>query len=334
MNLKESLALISAQIHADANELWEYAQEDTLGGYHWDASQATFKQGSCFGVEGQTLYALVRHLKPEKVVEIGGWAGCSGSHLAAAVIKNGKGHVYSIDNEVGGQQHGADMPAAYRKVSTLVRANGQDWLAQQPPNSIGFVFEDADHSTGLTFLLSHLALVALEPGGILANHDAGHDFAYDGYGRISQTSTVGREVRDGLAQANAYFKVYRAEPSDCGLAITLKPGKRPEIGKVDIDEDVRKGFFKDAPRAAEPDAELDPIVEVNGAPVSNAHIESESTPPPAKKPAEEDTKPTPKAPAKKRTPAKKAAKSKSDKSENMDMKLLAPLPPGLRGGHG
>lgn len=286
--LHETLHLIAAQIKADAKELIAYAEEDTLGGYHWDAKQATFKQGSCFGVEGQTLYALVRHLKPEKIVEIGGWAGCSGSHLAAAVIKNGKGHVYSIDNEVGGQQHGADMPAAYRKVSTLVRANGQDWLAQQPPNSIGFVFEDADHSTALTALLSHLALEALEPGGILANHDAGHDFAYDGHGNISQSSTVGREVRDGLAQANAYFKVYRAEPSDCGLAITLKPGKRAEIGKVDVAEKVRKGAWP------EPDAELDPIVEVNGVPVGNAHIESESTPPPVK--------PAPK----KRAPAKKA----------------------------
>lgn len=287
--LHETLTLIAAQIKADAKELIAYAEEDQLGGYHWDAKLATFKQGSCFGVEGQTLYALVRHLKPEKVVEIGGWAGCSGSHLAAAVIKNGKGHVYSIDNEVGGQQHGADMPAAYREVSTLVRANGQDWLAAQPPNSIGFVFEDADHSTALTALLSHLALEALEPGGILANHDAGHDFAYDGLGRISQTSTVGREVRDGLAQANAYFSVYRAEPSDCGLAITLKPGKKPSTNYSEQMVLARHGITD------EPDAELDPIVEVNGVPVSNAHIESESTPPPAKKPA-----------PKKRAPAKKA----------------------------
>jgi len=272
MNLNETLTLIAAQVKCDAAELIAYAEEDQLGGYHWNAAQATFKQGSCFGVEGQTLYALIRWLKPEIVAEIGGWAGCSGSHIAAALIKNGKGHLYSIDNEIGGQSHGADMPAEYRKVTTLVRANGEDWLADAEDGSIGLVFEDASHATDLVALLSKLAYQKLEAGGLLLNHDAGHDFAYDGNGQASTHSTVGREVRDGLAQANMYFRVYRAEPSDCGLALTVKPAAK----KTDYSP------------LSEPSI------------IGNANIESVSEPPPVK---EKTEKPAPKKPApKKRAP--------------------------------
>jgi predicted O-methyltransferase YrrM len=236
--LNESLELIAGQVHADARELIAYAAEDNLGGYHWNGALATFKQGSCFGVEGQTLYALIRWLKPDKVAEIGGWAGCSGSHIAAALIKNGKGRLYSVDNEVGGQAHGADMNGEYRKVTTLVSANGQDWLAEQPDESIDLIFEDADHSVALVALLSTLALKKLKAGGILLNHDAAHDFAYDGNGAQSG-STVGREVREGLAQANAYFRVYRAEPSDCGLALTVKPSaKKDTLPTLSVKESV------------------------------------------------------------------------------------------------
>lgn len=223
--LEQELERIAAQIHTDPNELIAFAEEDQLGGYHWNPDLATFKQGSCWGVEGQMLYALIRWLKPDVVAEIGGWAGCSGSHIALALIKNGKGRLYSVDNEVGGQPHGEDMPDDYRALTTLIRANGEDWLANQPDGSIGLVFEDASHGTDLVAKISALALKKVQPGGLLVNHDAAHDFAYVGGGQMV-TSSVGREVRDGLAIANAYFRVYRAEPSDCGIALTVIPGAK------------------------------------------------------------------------------------------------------------
>lgn len=255
--LNDILTLIAAQIKCEASELIAYAQEDNLGGYHWNPALSTFKQGSCFGVEGQMLYALVRHLKPDVVVEIGGWAGCSGAHLAAAVIKNGVGHVYSIDNEIGGQVHGADLPEAYKDVVTLIRANGQEWLIEQPDNYIGLLFEDADHSTALVAEISKIALRKLEQGGYLVNHDAAHDFAYDGNGAISTHSMVGREVREGLALAGAYFRVYRAEPSDCGIALTVIPGVRVDKHSVPMSQ-----------RLSEPKEHI-----------GNANIESLSKPP-------------------------------------------------------
>ncbi len=223
-SLNETLQRLAVQVKATPQELISYAAEDTLGGYHWNPAMATFPMGSCYGVEGQTLYALIRFLKPFTVVEIGGLAGCGTSHLAAACKANGFGEVISVDNGVLGGVHGELIPAHLRPYVTLVQANGEDWLAEQDDQSIGLVFEDATHGTPLVAQLSRLALRKLQPGGILANHDAGHDQAVVGGGQIV-SSLVGREVRDGLAQANAYFSVYLAEPSDCGLAITVAPGE-------------------------------------------------------------------------------------------------------------
>ena len=74
--------IIAAQVHIDAAQLYQYAMSDTLGGYHIDESQRRWPMGSLWGVEGQILYALVRILKPRRVVQIGGWVGCSAMHLA------------------------------------------------------------------------------------------------------------------------------------------------------------------------------------------------------------------------------------------------------------
>lgn len=231
MNLNEVLTLMAAQLKADPQELISYAAEDTLGGYHIDEAQRRFPQGSLWGVEGQILYTLVRWLKPQVIAEIGGWAGASASHLALAVRENGAGHVFSVDSGVGGQEPGRLVPGDLKPYVTHVRADGRDWLAEQDDGSIGLLFEDADHSTALTAALSRLALKKCMPGGLLLNHDAAHDFAILGDGnRIG--STVGREVRDGLALANAYFKPYLADPSDCGLALTVIPGVRPSASQL------------------------------------------------------------------------------------------------------
>lgn len=239
-SLTSVLSMIAVQLHADPKELQEFAAEDNLGGYHWNAALATFPMGSCFGVEGQTLYALVRLLKPLKVVEIGGWAGCSGAHLAAAIHRNGFGEVISVDNEIGGMAHGSLLPAHLQQYVTLVRANGEDWLAQQPDQSIGLIFEDANHSTELVALLSGLAIRKLLPGGILANHDAAHDFAYVGGGQ-KIGSDVGLAVRAGLTAANIFFQHYLAEPSDCGLAISTAPGVWSQGWSAEVWADPLKG---------------------------------------------------------------------------------------------
>ena len=223
MNLNEILTMVAAHIKADPKTLIAFAEEDTIGGYHVDESLRVFPQGSLWEVEGKMLYALIRWLKPDVVAEIGGWVGCSASHLAAAVKANGSGKVISVDSGEGGQEHGRLLLPELREWVTFVQADGRDWLASQPDGSIGLLFEDADHSTQLTADISKLAVKKIQPAGYYLNHDAAHDFAVVG-GGMKVPSPVGRAVRDGLDIAKVYFRTYLAEPSDCGLALSVMPG--------------------------------------------------------------------------------------------------------------
>jgi predicted O-methyltransferase YrrM len=225
MNIEQGFTLLAAQIKADAQELMQYAAEDTIGGYDINEANRKFPMGSLWEPEGKLLYALVRWLKPDVVAEIGGWVGCSASHLAAAVKANGRGRVMSVDSGEGGAVAGSLLLPEVRDYVTFVKADGRAWLAEQEDHSIGLLFEDADHSTELTAAIARLAVDKLEAGGVMVNHDAAHDFAIVGGGqRIG--SSVGRAIRDGLAQAGVYFKPYLIEPSDCGVAVTVMPGVR------------------------------------------------------------------------------------------------------------
>lgn len=233
--LNEVLQLIASQTKADAQQLIDFASEDTIGGFHIDESQRKWPVGSLYEVEGKILYALIRYFKPESVVQIGGWAGCSAAHLALAVKANGVGHVTSVDNGGdGNNEHGNLLPAELQKYVTLIWANGEDWLAAQPDHSIGLLFEDASHATELVEKLARLAFTKIVPGGLMVNHDAAHDFAIVGGGQRIY-SPVGVAIRDGLTRAGVYYRVYRAEPSDCGIALTVMPGAK--VAKSSIASD-------------------------------------------------------------------------------------------------
>lgn len=223
-SLNETLTQIAAQIKCDAADLIAYAAEDNIGGYHFNAALQLWPAGSVWGVEGQIIYALIRHLKPAVVAEIGGWAGCSGAHMAAAVKMNGVGHVYGVDDasETSFSPYNR-LPDDLKPYITQVRDDGRNWLAQQPDGSIGLLFDDASHAEQLIIELAHLGLKKCEPGGLLLNHDAMHDAAFYPDGTRTP-SGLGRQVRDALSNAGLYFRPYLTEPSDCGLAITVVPG--------------------------------------------------------------------------------------------------------------
>lgn len=283
MNLNETLTLIAAQVKCDAAELIGYANEDNLGGYHVDPEQSRFKQGGLWEVEGKTLYALVRWLKPETIVEIGGWEGASSAHMALAVKANGHGRVISVDNEVGGMAHGSALPSELSQYITLVSANGEDWLPTQEDDSIGLLFEDADHSRELVEKIVRLGLRKVMPGGLIVNHDALHDWFHDGNSipalrsnpaHISQNTDMnytGLKVRDGLAAAGAYFSVYKSEPSDCGLAITVMPGERKNAFEPTTKMSEWNEIMKNSPRGQH---HLEQVHQPG-----NANIESMSAPP-------------------------------------------------------
>jgi predicted O-methyltransferase YrrM len=281
MILNDALTLIATQLKADPQALIAFAAEDTIGGYDVDESNRKFPQGSLWEPEGKILYALVRWLKPKVVAEIGGWVGCSASHLAMAVKANGQGHVFSVDSGVGGMTAGERLLPELREYVTFVREDGRTWLTTQAPESIGLLFEDADHSTQLVKEIAQLALPKLEIGGVMVNHDAAHDFAILGNGQRVHT-TVGREVREGLEQAGVWFRPYLVEPSDCGLAITVKPGVK--TAQFEGIANIRESRAPELPalNVLPQFEDTSGLISEVPAVIGNANIESLSEPPPLK----------------------------------------------------
>jgi len=217
MKLDETLQLVALQVPLDPDALIKFAAEDSIGG--WDLNNGGWPIGSLWSVEGKFLYALIRLVQPELVVEIGTHRGCSTTHFATALDINGKGEIVSLDLAEG---VGDLIPAKLREVVSLVAANGADWLAEQPDESIDIIYEDADHSTETSRDVALLAQKKLKPGGFLIVHDAAHDYAWVGDG-AQITSPVGETIRRGLTAAlGDQYRVYRTDPSDCGFALWQK----------------------------------------------------------------------------------------------------------------
>ena len=210
---------IAGQFSLSLLQLRDYMQEDTIGGYHSDANKAKWPVGSLWEVEGQLLYALVRILQPELVVEIGTHLGCSTTHMAAAVMKNGVGKVITCDTRPMIPLHdGKNMPAGglipkrYRPVVQLHQGDGVMFLQDMVGyGAVGFVYEDGDHSAELTRAAWNAASAKLAAGGMVASHDAAHFM-------------VGADVWAGVMQSgvsNAHRHLI--DPSDCGMALWRAP---------------------------------------------------------------------------------------------------------------
>jgi predicted O-methyltransferase YrrM len=91
VNLQAGLQQLAHDLHLDARALLAYAEEDRIGGWHENPEQRRWMTGSLWEVKGQILYALVRAIKPEHVVEIGTWFGCSATHILEAMANNHRG---------------------------------------------------------------------------------------------------------------------------------------------------------------------------------------------------------------------------------------------------
>lgn len=205
MNLKQACERIAQQIDLDANELYEYAQSDDIGGYHTDGAQRKWDTGAIWGVEGQILYALVRATQPKLVVNLGVHHGCSVTHIAAALHDNGTGEVVALD------RNGFDkksLPKGLRKYVTVVRDEAVSWVVDEmPARRVDMVFEDLWHDREEIATVWTAAKDKVKKGALLINHDSEHHL-------------VGAAVRAGIADAGLTdAHSYLIEPSDCGLSI-------------------------------------------------------------------------------------------------------------------
>lgn len=221
MTFEDVLSSIANAYGLDAFDLVGYSYEDEISG--WDSGFGEWPVGSLWTVEGRILYALVRAIQPEVVVEIGTNVGCSASHIASALRMNGTGKLLSFDTaeqivippdrngHSATYKAGGLIPAELLPFVELIQADGiaylRDYIAEAD-----MIFEDGSHSLESTRDAWIAGMPKLNPGGFMLSHDAAHFL-------------VGSAIQRGIAAAGVVPNIYEVAPSDCGLAIWRKPGE-------------------------------------------------------------------------------------------------------------
>ena len=180
----EVLYDIATRHSLDAAKLAAFVAEDKQDGWRGGSEFL----GSVWVEEGQVLYALVRYTRPTLVYEFGTSVGGSTGHIAAALKKNRKGKLITLDIEPNA---GENVDKALYKQVEFVTADA--WLYNLEP--CNFVFEDASHTAGLVECVARKARAALTPGGFCLHHDA-------------LQSAVGEGVRAGLKAAEVDFVIH------------------------------------------------------------------------------------------------------------------------------
>lgn len=203
-SLNDTLTDLARWLNLPAQELTDYAKEDTFTG--WDYGAGDFPVGSIFREEGQVLYALIRALWPSSVIELGTAAGASATHIAAALAANSTGKLTAVDH---GLHPGALIPDALQGTVKVLAGDALEYLERR--RRVDIIFEDLDHQPETVAAVARLAADKLTPGGLLISHDAMHP-------------TVGPGVRQGYADAGLEgVHFYGIDPGDCGLAVWRKP---------------------------------------------------------------------------------------------------------------
>lgn len=210
MNLETALATIEIEIlHSNYGVLNHHSLEDTIGGYHPDPEFRKWPIGSMFEVEGKVLYALICALKPKHILELGRRFGCSTTHIATALAKNGAGKVVSVDSNIHGYTELMIPEPLYSRIE-LVNTDALEYLKTHK-NKFDIIFEDLDHDRHVTAAVAQDAKSGrLKAGGLLIVHDTMHFL-------------VGEALRAGLQDAGIEAQHYLIEPSDCGFGIWRRP---------------------------------------------------------------------------------------------------------------
>ena len=134
--------------------------------------------------EYSAIYALVRLLRPEKVVETGVADGATSAYILQALEDNGRGHLYSIDLPSArlppGKMPGWIVDGALRRRWTL-RIGASSALLQPLLNELGPIdvfLHDSLHTYDNMLFEYRTAWPFLRTGGLLLSHDVGRNSAF------------------------------------------------------------------------------------------------------------------------------------------------------------
>lgn len=219
MSLDHALNHISHVYHIlTPADVIPFAAQDPHGGYHANYDDG-FPSGSLWRVEGQFLYALIRALRPDNLLELGTWHGASATHLLQAMTDNKQGGLTCVDSRAYGDiEIGGMIPKELKPLALMNMTRIETFIphAIKEGRRYDFIFEDAMHETEqVEFIWKH-ADALLNPGGVIVSHDAMH-------------AVAGEAVREGIRRAG-YEIGYGAHtvatvliaPADCGFAVWRK----------------------------------------------------------------------------------------------------------------
>lgn len=203
MNLAQAITKLANDYQLDEKELLAYVAEDTIGGHHEVKALSKWPVGSMWEVEAQVIYALIRAVKPNHVLEFGRNAGCSTTHIVAALHKNGSGRLTSVD--IGDK---IKLSSKYRVIVNQVEA---DLYAYKWPSrpKVDFVVEDLLHTVRSCSHVWGAFADYASKGAWIVSHDSEHYI-------------VGNRVKEGIEQVTSDYTSYLIEPGKCGLAVWRK----------------------------------------------------------------------------------------------------------------
>lgn len=120
-----------------------------------------------------TLYAAIRACRPKVVVETGTAAGASATYLLAALERNGRGSLYSIDDARDRSHIGYLVPDRLQARCNLRYGNSLVLVPEiyREVGPIDFFIHDSLHTYEHMTDEYELFYQLIEPGGVIGSHD-------------------------------------------------------------------------------------------------------------------------------------------------------------------
>ena len=177
MNLNDALALIATELNLDTDRLIQYAAEDDLPFRPTDESQVSIYSYP-FENDGRLLYALVRELKPLRVLEVGCNHGGSAAHIALALRTNVSGLLWTVDISKSATISNVPIDLQNR-VRLYNEMDAGLWM--HPDHGIDtdviihapfdFIHEDSSHEPHVVHSVYHCLPQLIPKGGVILSHD-------------------------------------------------------------------------------------------------------------------------------------------------------------------
>jgi len=120
-----------------------------------------------------TLYAVIRASKPKVVVETGTAAGASSAYILAALEKNGKGYLYSVDIEHKARWSGHLIPDYLRARVQLITGDSLSVLSNlmKEIGHVDFFLHDSLHTYAHMIAEYEIAYQHMRRSGVICSHD-------------------------------------------------------------------------------------------------------------------------------------------------------------------